>query len=135
MTLLSAEQQSIRSNSYRFNPYLVKSLNPSAHRICPEKFLPALHGNQQMQLFMAQYLLLSIKKNTSLCKFEKHCKSSGFTFSRRSLYGIIAGDRGNFKLSWFACLFHLLGVELIEVLRAYIVYYDEQKALNSPDKP
>ena len=92
----------------------------------PESNLRYYQEIEGIMKFTAKYIVELIKlQGLSLNKFEKLCAKHGYELHRRSLYGLIRGDRGDFRLSYFAVPLGLLGVTLNDVFRAYVKYLDE----------
>lgn len=87
-------------------------------------WINSLEAYESVNLLLV-YSAMSLKqcireKGYSLPKFEKYCKENGYGFNRRSLNGLISGDRCNFKLTYFSIPFYLLGIDYNEVLIAYV---------------
>lgn len=73
--------------------------------------------------FIGSYMIAVIQMNNiSQRAFERLCREQGYHFSIRSIKGLIRKDRSNFRLSYFAVPFALLGISWKEVFMAYTDY-------------
>jgi len=122
--------QTARNNSYYYSPRFNGFPKSSTLNIRP-LFKHSLNDINKVNRDLGLILKACIKQKYSLLKFEKVCLEHDFKFSRRTLNGLISGERSDFRLSYFACLFHILNLNFVEVLREYMLLDENQLSLNT----
>lgn len=106
-------------NNWLYSTRYDRFTKPKGQNICPsllKYYKPVNDVNQYLSIRLRTSIYLS---GYTLVAFEQACREHSYKFNRRTLNGLIRSDRGDFRLSFFAIAYGILGIDLDDVLREY----------------